>query len=654
MTTPENSSQCNPQPHINNTESFDSLTDSFDESKSYSVHDKIFDLFVKAKYDKNRINISNFIQKLGDNGLKKDDPRLKEMFKNLKLYQEHQLMSQSSPGLNGPNGQLLDCTRDSFQQIVDHDIEIIKKIFSKLLIIPDFKSFTDDLTNIFNHCKKLDHGKPSDYLPQLQRMSGGKHWGMSVCTIDGQRFSLGDSTVPFTLQSVSNPFTYAMSLNQLGSEYVHKYIGREPSGDSTGAISLDKEKKPHNPIINTGAILTTALLNPDKIIGDRFDYIHEKLKKSTGKDENLSFNNSIFLTERSLADRNYALAYLMKENKCYPEEYAHKFLESLELYFQISSMEANCEDIALMAATLANGGVAALSGEIVYKNEIIKHVLSLMLSCGCYDYSGQFAFEVGVPAKSSITGCVMLVIPNLAGICLWSPNLDRNGCSVRGVEFCKQLIKNYNFHNFDCINQSNSKAKKDPRVSPSESRGIQVMNLLFAAQAGDLSALMRYHLLEYDMDLADYDGRTALHIATSEGHEACVDYLLKVCKCSPFLTDRWGHTAKDEAVNFGHKELECNLSIFMNKPRVRKSFQKGLDKLNLERLRVIAEANKPNFTSEGTASVSDGSINSIVKPNCTEESDVFITRNEKSHSEAQDENDSQIRVHWLGTSAALS
>ena len=195
---------------------------------------------------------------------------------------------------------------------------------------------------------------------------------------------MGDTDVPFTMQSTSKPFSYAMALSEYGENYVHKHVGREPSGRFFNEISLDNDKKPHNPMINAGAIMTVGILYPELTIGDRFDKICSAFKKAAGG-KHLSFNNSVFLSERENADRNFALAYFMRENGVYPEEVAKdKFKESLELYFMICSMEVTVESGAILASTLANGGVCPLTGERVFKADMVKHVLSLMLSCGMY------------------------------------------------------------------------------------------------------------------------------------------------------------------------------------------------------------------------------------------------------------------------------
>lgn len=141
--------------------------------------------------------------------------------------------------------------------------------------------------------------------------------------------------------------------------------------------------------------------------------------------EYLSFNNAIFLSEREAADRNYAIGYYMKENKCFPEKVNLK--DTMDFYFQLCSLEVNSNSVSVMAATLANGGICPITGHQVINPNSCRDVLSLMHSCGMYDYSGQYAFKVGLPAKSGVSGCTMVVIPNVMGLGLWSPPLDNYG-----------------------------------------------------------------------------------------------------------------------------------------------------------------------------------------------------------------------------------
>ena len=160
-------------------------------------------------------------------------------------------------------------------------------------------------------------------------------------------------------------------------------------------------------------------------------------------------DNSVFLSEQHHADRNISLAYYMRENGAFHEQlFPNEISENLNLYFQQCSTTITCEMGAIISATLANGGLCPTSEEQVISENSVKDCLTLMYGCGMYDYSGEFAFEIGLPAKSGVSGCILLVIPNMMGICIWSPPLDEQGNSFKGIEFCKQLNKELNLHIF--------------------------------------------------------------------------------------------------------------------------------------------------------------------------------------------------------------
>ena len=153
-------------------------------------------------------------------------------------------------------------------------------------------------------------------------------------------------------------------------------------------------------------------------------------------------------------------------------------------------MEVTCESLSVMAASLANGGVCPTTGETVLSAESVPNILSLMYTCGMYNYSGQFAFTVGLPAKSGVSGALLLVIPNVMGIGLWSPPLDEIGNSVRGIQFAKLFVDKFNFHQFDSI--INCEKKIDPRKANFTDQNSQLSKLLFSSLTGDISAIKRY------------------------------------------------------------------------------------------------------------------------------------------------------------------
>ena len=175
-----------------------------------------------------------------------------------------------------------------------------------------------------------------------------------------------------------------------------------------------------------------------------------------------------------------------------------------------------------------------------------------MGSCGMYDFSGEFAFSIGLPAKSGVSGAIMVVVPNVMGFAIWSPRLDAQGNSVRGIEFCQHLVEKYNFHIYDSILVDSSK-KKDPRLKKNASKIESVVQLCWAASQGDLFEVQNLIANGADPDAVDYDGRTALHLAASEGHEAIISYLLsKSINLAP--VDRWGGTPLSDAKKNGKKE----------------------------------------------------------------------------------------------------
>jgi len=217
----------------------------------------------------------------------------------------------------------------------------------------------------------------------------------------------------------------------------------------------------------------------------------------------------------------------------------------------LNSIEVNAEDLSVLAATLANGGVCPLTGERVFKPSTVRSVLSLMSSCGMYDYSGEWFFAIGVPAKSAAVGTIMIVIPNLLGICTYSPRLDKYNLSVRGVEFSKLMTARFAFHTYDKVVRAQH---IDPSLYHGTNEEVQIAQLCSAAVAGDLAELRRILALGVDVNGSDYDGRTPLHLAVTELQLKAV-HLLILCGADVNRKDKWGVSSLDEAKNHKNKEV---------------------------------------------------------------------------------------------------
>ncbi|XP_007229642.3 glutaminase 2b isoform X1 [Astyanax mexicanus] len=509
-------------------------------------------LFYTITEGEERVPISQFIAAIKSTGLLTSDPRLRDCMENLR-----QAVQESA-------GEAM-MDRELFRKCVGGNIVLLSQAFRKKFIIPEFEGFIGIINHMYDRAKQEEDGQVADYIPHLAKFSPDL-WGVSLCTVDGQRHSAGDTKVPFCLQSCVKPLEYAVAVHEHGTEHVHRFVGKEPSGLKFNMLSLDEDDKPHNPMVNAGAIVISSLIKPGTNKAEKFDYVMDFVKKMAGL-EYVGFSNATFQSEKETGDRNYAIGYYLKEKKCFP--HGADMIDALDFYFQLCSIEVTCESSSVMAATLANGGICPITGERVLSAEAVRNTLSLMHSCGMYDYSGQFAFHVGLPAKSGVSGAVLLVVPNVMGVMCWSPPLDKVGNSMRGIWFCQELVSLFNFHNYD--NLRHFVKKQDPRRQSGEDRNKSVVNVMFAAHSGDVSALRRFALSSMNLDQKDYDCRTALHVAAAEGHVDVVRFLTQACKVNPFVKDRWGNIPLDDARQFGRTNVVQVLQEYQQTYRIQTS-----------------------------------------------------------------------------------
>lgn len=271
----------------------------------------------------------------------------------------------------------------------------------------------------------------------------GSAFGIAVATLDGNRHTAGDCAVPFAIQSISKIFTYALALEDHGREYVLSRVGVEPSGDSFSSIVFDERaKRPYNPMVNAGALVAADLVKgADR--AEKQQRLLDLMRRHAGNDD-LDVDWNVAEREISSDDRNRATAYLLRSEGMIDGEVE----EVLALYLQQCSVTATCNDLAMMAATLANGGINPLTGERAYTERYLRDVLTVMYTCGMYTFAGEWAFEIGVPAKSGVSGGILAPIPGKLGIAVYSPGLDEHGNSYRGIEVCREISGRLGLHVF--------------------------------------------------------------------------------------------------------------------------------------------------------------------------------------------------------------
>jgi glutaminase len=293
--------------------------------------------------------------------------------------------------------------------------------------------------------RRVDDGAVATYIPELGKADPLK-FAICLVTRDGHVFRAGDCDHEFTIQSMCKPLAFLMALEQYGPEETQRYVGVEPSGDAFNSIELDpKTGRPFNPMVNAGAIAISSLVRK----GSFEEGVNEWLSTmSAAAGRQLRIDESVLHSETLTGDRNRAIAYLLRNFGILDE----KVNETLQQYFAQCSTLVNCKDMAIIAATLANMGINPITGERVFGFEFIKYVLSVMLTCGLYDYAGSWAYEVGLPAKSGVSGGIFGVVNRQLGISVYSPKLDAQGNSVRGILACKELANHFGLHAFEFMN----------------------------------------------------------------------------------------------------------------------------------------------------------------------------------------------------------
>lgn len=288
---------------------------------------------------------------------------------------------------------------------------------------------------IVNNKKWTSTGKVASYIPELSKKSGDK-LGIYIKTLEGHEYFAGDYKEEFTIQSISKVISLMLALSDKGYDYVFSKVGTDPTTSAFNSITnleTDDIKKPLNPMINAGAIAVVSFIDEESS-DEKFKRILRFTKKITNNN-NITLNNDVYACEKSTGNRNRSLAYFMKSLNIIEGDVE----EVLDVYFKQCSINVTCQDIGNIGAVLANNGVLPWNNEEILTKDMARVIKSLMVTCGMYGGSGNFAVNIGLPAKSGVGGGIMAISPGKMGIGVYGPSLDEKGNSIAGISLLKEL-----------------------------------------------------------------------------------------------------------------------------------------------------------------------------------------------------------------------
>ncbi|YAL84624.1 glutaminase [Dermacoccaceae bacterium W4C1] len=344
---------------------------------------------------------------------------------------------------------------------------------------------TDYLHEILDSCG-ADSGATADYIPELAD-ADPERFAACLTTVDGQVYAAGDSDVAFSIQSISKPFVYALALTEHGLDHVLDKVGVEPSGEAFNEMSLeDGSGRPLNPMINAGALTTHCLVGrQDDDVETRIEKIRAGLSAFAGRE--LSLDTGVFESELRTAYRNRAIANMLRS-------YGIVEIEPDEVvrgYTAQCSLELTAADLSMMAATLAGGGTHPQTGEQVVPAWAVRQTLSVMMTCGMYDAAGDWMSNVGVPAKSGVSGGIIGALPGQCGLATFSPRLDAHGNSSRGIATFTRLSADMGMHIMAAPEPARSAVRRDRFLKSPGGQRVRVFSLQGSLQFSSAERALR-------------------------------------------------------------------------------------------------------------------------------------------------------------------
>ncbi len=294
------------------------------------------------------------------------------------------------------------------------------------------------LERLLEECRPYaQQGRVADYIPELSKARPDT-LGVYVIGSDGKHSWAGDCRQPFTLQSIVKPILLLQALLDNGVEGVQSRVGMEATGKPFDAINASDQSLDSghiNPMVNMGAIVMCSLIHGDSY-AERFQRLLELTRRLAGDGE-VGVDEAVYRSEKSHGSKNRALAYLLKSYGLLEGDVE----EVLDCYFRACSIQVDCRSLAHIGAVLSNRGRLPVSNQRIFPSGLARYVNAILMTCGMYDGSGEFAIRVGVPAKSGVSGDIMAVVPTRMGIGIYSPALDGKGNSIAGIQRLERLSK---------------------------------------------------------------------------------------------------------------------------------------------------------------------------------------------------------------------